>query len=242
MKKCIVLLLILTLTLTFCLTACNDDQDPSQLPSDQEPAEQKPIEQEPTGNTVSEQQWQDAVDYIFSVGNMTHFECFEFDFERTTYLFEIEDVSRLWGGYEQVEENGVVNKIESYYSNELDKYYTYARENDLEWSRWEESRTSFNKTVEDLKMRFEEVSLMLKDKYSEFTYNSEKKQYESTSIVTAWQFDDVTSYVVKFKDGKLESIEVEGKVEGARLGITFTYSNYGTTTITLPTEYVEQVF
>ena len=79
-------------------------------------------------------------------------------------------------------------------------------------------------------------AVILKDKYSEFTYNSKENQYVANGIVDEELFDNTIDCVVKFNDGKLEFV----KVADASGSLTFTFSNYGTTVVTLPTEYIEQ--
>lgn len=249
-KKFILITLLLAMFCVVFLSACNNtpNSNNEQNLNKQEPnkSQETNDKQDSSINELTEQQWKDAVDFACSFDNKTII-CFgeftgpEIGFERTTYYIQIEDVDKLWGGYEKYEvpDPDMSGIIESYYYIEADKSYCYFRENDNPWARREMLGSTTVNDDATLKICFDTVSSFLKDNYCEFTYNREENQYESTSIVIEKQFDEIISGIVKFKDGKMESFKVEGKTGHIRGSITYTFSNYGTTVITLPTEYEE---
>lgn len=240
MKKHIIILLILVLALSLCLPACNNEQESdNQEPSNQQPTDQEPSDKGPSGNTVTEQQWKEAFDFAASLGNKTFTYIMEINVfssverEKLTFLLQIDDIEKRIYGYESYETIYESIISEAYYSTESDKHFEYYKKDDI-WIRYENDIIFFDiGDIDDDRWKLPSESF--KNRYSSFTYNKDNNQYETDSINIEDIYDcgTVSNCIIKFDNGKLFFI----KVQFIDCVITFTYSNYGTTSVTLPTEY-----
>lgn len=237
-KKFIVILLTFLLLCFISLSACTDNLNPADNQDSDD-------SQDAIVYEVNEQQWKEAFELAAGLGNKTFTLTGESKETKGTYFIQIEDAA-LWGGYDKREENGKITISECYYSMESNKCYGYYKVGNT-WIKKYESQSINTRALKSMLMI---PNVSFKDKFGNFTYDSVRNQYETDSIDTIYEYGErdgliasigiISKCIVKFENGKLVYVEIRGSSDGEYVTLTMSYTDFGTTKVVLPTEYVEE--
>ena len=120
---------------------------------------------------------------------------------------------------------------ENFYSMESGAYYNYKKKaTDTKFTKKATTQEYFESQL----LALEPLAiLMFVDSYEEFTYNADTNSYIAESVTI-----DSYTYGVEFKflNGKLIYADID---LGDNTHLIIEYSNYGSTTVTLPTDYID---
>ena len=223
---------------TAAFAACEKDEESSKNPSQQNPSIQTPNTQTPTTpaapvvKTVTAEQWSQIFTAMPTVDNVTG-TFVEEQYEDGTLKHKATSFLQVAGtkGYEKVDDDGEIK--ESYWAIIDGVEYQYRKNANGEWTPF--SVTDSESNIYDLSFlrgMFEAFTPL----YSQLAYDNALGLYSCRDIAI-----DGTEFMfiqVGFANGKLNTIAYQYEVPdmGAVIKETYTFSNQGTTQITLPDE------
>lgn len=134
----------------------------------------------------------------------------------------------------------VVTKMQMIVAKVEDHYYTFSRPENGEWIRTEWTEEEYQSRFPGLTAATTLPATFV-GLGSQFTYNEEAKAYiaDTVSFNYAGQEVVLKNTTLKFANGRLVALDTTQMMGEEEFSMSYTFYDYGTTTVTLPTEFTD---